>query len=75
MLKDFMELLGNDARFQLKKPSLRTNEKSLYLPVMHEALKVNLDKTMQSLIEDGDIIYVTDPALQNTINLNIKFAK
>jgi len=76
-LEDFMELLAEDARYQLKKPSLRREGKSIYMQSpasLQEATKPNLIKTMGELVEEGDVLDITDPALPNiAVNIRIKF--
>lgn len=50
---------------QLKKPSIRTDEKSLYMqspPGLEAATRHNLSKTLESLVTSGQEIGVTDPA-------------
>lgn len=61
---------------QLKKPSLRTSSKSLYMqapPALEIATRPNLTKTMEELIEEGDYITVTDIALPVSIQLKVSW--
>jgi len=78
-LEEFMDLLAADSRFQFKKPSLRTEGKSLYMQApkaLNDATKHNLEKTLRELIEDGEHVDVTDPSLPNiAANIKVKFAQ
>jgi NEDD8-activating enzyme E1 len=64
-LQDVIDLLGERAEAQLKKPSLRTDERSLYMQApeqLREATKRNLEKKMIELVADGEEVGVSDPA-------------
>jgi ubiquitin-activating enzyme E1 C len=78
-LEELIDMFGKDSRYQLKKPSIRTTGKSLFMqapPPLYEATKMNLEKTLGELIEDGDMLDVTDPSLPNiAINIKIAFKK
>jgi len=78
-LDEFIELLGNDSRYQLKKPSIRAPGKSLYMQapqVLQDATKANLEKRLRELIEEEDVLDITDPSLPNiAINVKIRWAK
>eukprot|EP01111_Echinosteliopsis_oligospora_P015096 TRINITY_DN5854_c0_g1_i1.p1 TRINITY_DN5854_c0_g1~~TRINITY_DN5854_c0_g1_i1.p1 ORF type:complete len:446 (+),score=108.89 TRINITY_DN5854_c0_g1_i1:60-1397(+) len=73
-LQRVVEILTEDPRFQLKRPSLRCNGRNLYMQGMLEAnTRPNLDKTLVDLnINDGDEITVTDPALPGSLYLTLK---
>ncbi|KAF2436341.1 hypothetical protein EJ08DRAFT_691515 [Tothia fuscella] len=61
---------------QLKKPSIRSEAKSLYIqfpPGLEEATRPNLSKKLSELVEDGEEIAVTDPAFQIAFKYKIKF--
>jgi len=77
-LEQFMELLAQDSRYQLKRPSIRTPGKSLYMQAprpLQEATKMNLEKPMKELVGEGDILDITDPSLPNiAINIRIKWS-
>jgi len=77
-LEEFIDLLAQDIRYQLKKPSIRSPGKSLYMQApkaLQEATKGNLTKTMGELVENEDMLDVTDPSLPNiAINIKIKFS-
>ncbi|KAJ5646597.1 hypothetical protein N7490_002969 [Penicillium lividum] len=64
-LGDFIESLGEKAEAQLKKPSLRTEEKTLYQrfpPQLEEHTRPNLRLKLNELVEDGQEVAVSDPA-------------
>ena len=72
-LEDFIQSLAERAEAQLKKPSLRSEEKSLYMqapPVLEEATRPNLRKKMRELVSDGEEVAVSDPAF--TIDFKFK---
>ncbi|CEO60322.1 Putative NEDD8-activating enzyme E1 catalytic subunit [Penicillium brasilianum] len=61
----FIESLGERAEAQLKKPSMRTEEKTLYQrfpPQLEEHTRPNLRLKLRELVEDGEEIAVSDPA-------------
>jgi len=64
-----MELLQQDSRFQFKRPSIRTAQKSLYMQApksLQELTKKNLEKPLKELVtEDDDVLSITDPSLPN----------
>ncbi|KAG2220599.1 hypothetical protein INT45_002621 [Circinella minor] len=73
-LADLIELLKERPDVQLKRPSLRTATKSLYMqapPVLEEATRPNLEKKLEDLIESGEYITVTDVALPVSIQLKV----
>ncbi|KAJ5482794.1 NEDD8-activating enzyme E1 catalytic subunit [Penicillium diatomitis] len=64
-LGEFIESLGERAEAQLKKPSMRTEEKTLYQrfpPQLEEHTRPNLRLKLRDLVEDGEEIAVSDPA-------------
>ncbi|KAL8740414.1 MAG: hypothetical protein Q9190_006882 [Brigantiaea leucoxantha] len=64
-LQEFIESLGERAEAQLKKPTLRTERKSLYFqspPSLQEQTQPNLSKQLCELIDDGEEVGVSDPA-------------
>jgi len=76
-LQEFIELLENDSRFQLKKPSIRAPGKSLYMQapaMLQAATAANLEKSLEKLIEEGDLLDITDPSLPSiAINVKVKW--
>ncbi|KAB8077188.1 hypothetical protein BDV29DRAFT_64160 [Aspergillus leporis] len=64
-LQDYIDTLGDLPEAQLKKPSMRTEEKTLYQrfpPQLEEQTKANLTRKLRDLVEDGQEIAVSDPA-------------
>ena len=64
-LEEFIETLAERPEAQLKKPSLRSEEKTLYQrfpPQLEEQTRPNLRKKIKDLVSDGQEIAVTDPA-------------
>lgn len=64
-LGEFIESLGEKAEAQLKKPSLRTEERTLYQrfpPQLEEHTRPNLRLKLGELVEHGQEIAVSDPA-------------
>eukprot|EP01114_Cavostelium_apophysatum_P005728 TRINITY_DN1689_c0_g1_i1.p1 TRINITY_DN1689_c0_g1~~TRINITY_DN1689_c0_g1_i1.p1 ORF type:complete len:430 (-),score=124.55 TRINITY_DN1689_c0_g1_i1:48-1337(-) len=76
-LSELIELLSQDSRYQLKKPSIRSPGKSLYMQApraLQEATVMNLEKTLEELIEDDVMLDITDPSLPNiAVQVKIKF--
>ncbi|KAI9343740.1 hypothetical protein DFJ73DRAFT_841197 [Zopfochytrium polystomum] len=73
------ELIGHlmeRQEVQLKKPSLRTAEKSLYMQapkMLEQATRPNLEKALHELMQDGQDIVVTDEALPISMKLTVHF--
>ncbi|KAL2870619.1 NEDD8-activating protein UBA3 [Aspergillus lucknowensis] len=64
-LGEFIETLGERPEAQLKKPSLRTEEKTLYQrfpPQLEEQTRDNLKLKLRDLIVTGQEVAVSDPA-------------
>ncbi|KAJ5522831.1 hypothetical protein N7513_007025 [Penicillium frequentans] len=64
-LGEFIESLGEKAEAQLKKPSLRTEERTLYQrfpPQLEEHTRPNLRLKLGELVENGQEVAVSDPA-------------
>jgi len=78
-LQEFIESLAARPEAQLKKPSISTEEKSLYFQ-SPESLEIktrpNLSKKIGELVEDGEEIGVADPSLgQVSFRFKLKFTK
>ncbi|EKD19210.1 uncharacterized protein L3040_009350 [Drepanopeziza brunnea f. sp. 'multigermtubi'] len=73
-LQEFIESLAARPEAQLKKPSIRSEVKTLYMQ-SPESLRVatapNLEKKIHELIVDGEEIAVSDPSL-GTVNFKFK---
>lgn len=64
-LEEFLGSLAERAEAQLKKPSIRTEEKTLYFqapPSLEEQTRPNLQKKMKDLVADGEEVGVSDSA-------------
>jgi ubiquitin-activating enzyme E1 C len=64
-LEEFIASLAERAEAQLKKPTIRTAEKSLYYQApkaLEEQTRPNLAKKMKELVSDGEEIAVSDQA-------------
>ncbi|KJK60615.1 Uba3RUB [Aspergillus parasiticus SU-1] len=64
-LQEYIDTLGDRPEAQLKKPSMRTEEKTLYQrfpPQLEEQTRANLQHKLRDLVEDGQEIAVSDPA-------------
>lgn len=61
---------------QLKKPSLRSSSRSLYIqavPQLEESTRPNLEMPLNSLLDDGDEVVVTDTKLPFELRFVIRF--
>jgi ubiquitin-activating enzyme E1 C len=61
---------------QLKKPSIRSEAKTLYVQSpksLEESTRPNLDKKLSELVSNGEEIAVTDPAFQIAFRFKLAF--
>lgn len=75
-LGDFIDSLGEKAEAQLKKPSMRTEEKTLYQrfpPQLEEHTRPNLVLKLSELLENGQEIAVSDPAYTIDFRFRLHF--
>eukprot|EP01038_Epipyxis_sp_PR26KG_P014781 gene14781-19863_t len=76
-LEEFIQILCDDPSYQLKKPSIVAENNTLYLqkpPSLELALRKNLKLPLNELINEGDILTVTDPMLNDiALSLRIEF--
>lgn len=76
-LREFIDKLCNDPILQLKKPSLTGESMTLYMtnpPSLEESLRPNLNKYMSTLVQEEEVIIVTDRILSNvSLNIKVKF--
>jgi NEDD8-activating enzyme E1 len=75
-LEDFLAGLAERAEAQLKKPSIKTEEKTLYMqapPSLEEQTRPNLEKKMRELVSDGEEVGVTDPAFAISFKFKLVF--
>ncbi|RKF62376.1 NEDD8-activating enzyme E1 catalytic subunit [Erysiphe neolycopersici] len=73
-LEEFIESLAGRPEAQLKKPSIRTENKTLYMQFpesLREQTKPNLSKKLRELVTCGQEIGISDPSLAG-INLRYK---
>lgn len=64
------------ANRQLKKPSIRTEEKSLYYaapPSLEEQTRPNLKRKLHELLADGEEVGVSDPAFTIDFKFKVRF--
>jgi ubiquitin-activating enzyme E1 C len=62
---------------QLKKPSIRTGEKSLYMQMagLEEQTRPNLEKKLSDLVEDGEEILITDRSFPTQFKYKLVYQK
>ena len=75
-LQAVIELLGERPDAQLKKPTLRTEEKSLFFQApesLRRDTEKNLGVKMRELVSDGEEIGVSDPAFQIAFRFQVVF--
>ncbi|KAF4587725.1 NEDD8 activating enzyme (UbaC) [Ophiocordyceps camponoti-floridani] len=76
-LRDLVESLAQRPEAQLKKPSIRAKDKTLYMqspPSLEEQTRPNLDKTIAELgLCHGQEVVVTDPAFPLEFNFMLNF--
>ncbi|KAF2634152.1 NEDD8-activating enzyme E1 catalytic subunit [Massarina eburnea CBS 473.64] len=75
-LQDFVESLAEKPEAQLKKPSIRTGEKSLYiqsLADLERQTRHNLEKKMVDLVEEGEEMVITDKAFPTQFKYKVVF--
>ncbi|KAG1106746.1 hypothetical protein G6F40_010400 [Rhizopus arrhizus] len=76
IVNQLIEYLAERSDTQLKKPSLRTATKSIYMQapkVLNQATLSNLEKPLSDFVNDGEYITVTDAALPVSLQLKIKW--
>lgn len=65
-LRELIALLGDNPKYQLKKPSLMGETNNLYMQnpeSMEKMTRPNLDKPLSTLVVDGEFVEVQDPVL------------
>ncbi|KAF2836446.1 hypothetical protein M501DRAFT_996623 [Patellaria atrata CBS 101060] len=75
-LESFLESMAEKPEAQLKKPSIRSEEKTLYYqspPSLEEQTRPNLKKELSELLENGEEVVVTDPAFQISFKFKLLF--
>ncbi|KIX98729.1 uncharacterized protein Z520_05190 [Fonsecaea multimorphosa CBS 102226] len=77
-LEDFLASLAERAEAQLKKPSIRTEAKTLYVQApksLEEQTRPNLSKRMRELVTDGEEVGVSDAAFMISFKFRLVFKK
>lgn len=77
-LQDFVDSLAERPEAQLKKPSIRTGEHSLYiqsLADLERQTRHNLTKKMSELVEDGEEMVITDKSFPTQFKYKVIFHK
>lgn len=76
-LQEFIDMIGELPSLQLKKPSIAGEESNLYMqnpPSLRAILAGNLGKPLRGLVQDGEVLAVTDPSLRDTaVSLKVSF--
>jgi ubiquitin-activating enzyme E1 C len=75
-LADFIASLAERAEAQLKKPTIRTADKSLYYqaPIaLEEQTRPNLVRKMRELVSDGEEVAISDPAFAIDFKFKLNF--
>ncbi|KAK7531063.1 hypothetical protein IWX49DRAFT_562920 [Phyllosticta citricarpa] len=75
-LEEFLESLAERPEAQLKKPSIRSEAKTLYYQFpqsIEEQTRPNLKKKLEELVVDGEEVVVTDPAFQLPFKFKLAF--
>ncbi|KAJ3037671.1 hypothetical protein HDV00_001393 [Rhizophlyctis rosea] len=74
-LQELLDILLENQRTQLKRPSLRTATKSLFMRgVLERQTRANLSKTVSELVDEGEPITVTDENLPISMTLLLKWS-
>ncbi|ETI25847.1 hypothetical protein G647_02624 [Cladophialophora carrionii CBS 160.54] len=77
-LEDFLASLAERAEAQLKKPSIRTEAKTLYVQApksLEEQTRPNLQKKMSELVSDGEEVGVSDAAFTISFKFRLVYKK
>ncbi|KAF2197234.1 NEDD8-activating enzyme E1 catalytic subunit [Delitschia confertaspora ATCC 74209] len=77
-LGEFLDSLTERPEAQLKKPTIRTEAKSLYYqspPSLEEQTRHNLSKKLSELVENGEEVAIQDPAFPTTFKYKLVFQK
>ncbi|KAF2271948.1 NEDD8-activating enzyme E1 catalytic subunit [Westerdykella ornata] len=77
-LQEFLDGLAERPESQLKKPSIRSEEKSLYYqfpPDLEQQTRPNLMKKLSELLSDGEEVAITDPAFPLQFKYKLVFKK
>ena len=77
-LNDFIAILSNDANLQIKTPIITSDNprRTLYAsvpPQLELATHENLSKLLSNLIQNNELLYVTDKNLRHGVTIQISF--
>lgn len=75
-LEDFLTSLAERAEAQLRKPTIRTAEKSLYYQApkaLEEQTRPNLRKKLRDLVSNGEEVAISDQAFTIDFKFNLHF--
>ena len=75
-VRELIHFLVKEPSFQLRNPSLRTFNKTIYMthPISLEiATRKHLDVSLYDLLPKGQLITITDPALPYSFEVDIVF--
>lgn len=76
-LQDFVDSLAARPEAQLKRPSLKTEEKSLYFSSpasLEEQTRPNLQRKLKDLLSDGEQLAISDPSFPIVFRYNVHFS-
>ncbi|KAF2799127.1 hypothetical protein K505DRAFT_266379 [Melanomma pulvis-pyrius CBS 109.77] len=75
-LQEFLDGLAERPEAQLKKPSIRSEQKSLYYQSpasLEEQTRPNLTKKLNELLENGEEVVISDPAFPTQFRYQLTF--
>ncbi|CAG8479731.1 10640_t:CDS:2 [Ambispora leptoticha] len=76
LLEEFIDWLKEKPEAQLKRPSLSTASKKLYLqapPPLEKSTRPNLEKKLRELVGEGEEIVITDTTLPFSLRLLVNY--
>ncbi|ORX43002.1 hypothetical protein BCR36DRAFT_305078 [Piromyces finnis] len=76
-LKDFIQMLMDKPNISIKKPSLATPSKALYMQApknLEMATRPNLEKTLDELVDESEEVVVTDPSLPISMHIGFTYS-
>lgn len=76
-LRNFIDMLIDKPEIQVKKPSLCTSSRPLYMRApknLEQATRPNLDLSLEKLVDNDEEITVTDPSLPISIQIVIHYS-
>ncbi|KAG8627383.1 hypothetical protein KVT40_004866 [Elsinoe batatas] len=75
-LQDFVDHLADRPEAQIKKPLIRTEQKTLYYSTpasLEEKTRPNLKRKLDDLVADGEEVVVSDPAFAIDFKYKVRF--